>query len=183
MQTKDFVYIAMATAGIVAFGLLQTAIVPLIDAPMTFQSIGPMLAGAALGSKRGGLAVLLFLVLVALDVPVLAGGRGGLEIFYGEQGGFLLGFFPAAVVVGALVECPNATRTFAPVFVSCLIGGMFIVYAIGIPWMVMVSNANWQQAFQITATYVPGDIIKVILAAGLAMVIHRIYPGLRRSMA
>ena len=46
--------------------------------PITLQTMGVMLAGSVLGARRGALAVLTFLALVAAGLPLLAGGRGGL---------------------------------------------------------------------------------------------------------
>src|SRR4051794_41975632 len=59
-----------------------------------------MLAGAVLGARRGFLAVLLLLVLVAVGLPLLAGGRGGLGVFATPSVGFLLGWPVAALVIG-----------------------------------------------------------------------------------
>ena len=57
--------------------------------PITAQTLGVMLCGTVLGAKRGTLAVLLFLVLVAIGLPLLAGGRGGLGSFMLPSSGFL----------------------------------------------------------------------------------------------
>ena len=59
--------------------------------PITAQTLGVMLAGVMLGPIRGALAVLLFLFLVALGLPFLSGGRGGLGVFMGPSVGFLIG--------------------------------------------------------------------------------------------
>ena len=63
-----------------------------------------MLAGAILGSKRGALSVLLFLALLAIGLPLLSGGRGGLGVFAGPSVGYLVGFPVAAWLVGRLTE-------------------------------------------------------------------------------
>ena len=72
--------------------------------PITAQTLGVMLAGSVLGARRGALAVLTFLVLAAVGLPLLAGGRGGLAVFAGPSVGFLLGWVLGAWVVGWLVE-------------------------------------------------------------------------------
>ena len=72
--------------------------------PITAQSLGIMLCGTVLGAKRGALAVLLFLLLVALGLPLLAGGNGGLGAFMLPSSGFLIGFPVAAFVTGLIVE-------------------------------------------------------------------------------
>ena len=63
-----------------------------------------MLCGTVLGARRGALAVLLFLALVAAGLPLLSGGRGGIGVFAGPSVGFLIGFPIAAFVAGWIVE-------------------------------------------------------------------------------
>ena len=81
MKTKDLAYIALFAAITAVLGLLPAIPVPAVPVPITAQTLGVMLAGAVLGARRGFLALLLFLVLVAVGLPVLAGGRGGLAVF------------------------------------------------------------------------------------------------------
>ncbi len=72
--------------------------------PIVLQNIGPLLAGAILGARRGTGAVLLLLVLVAIGLPLLSGGRAGIAPFLGASGGFLLGWVLSALVTGLIVE-------------------------------------------------------------------------------
>lgn len=86
MSTRDIVYIALFAAITAALGLFPAFSLPVIAVPITAQTLGPMLAGAIAGAKRGALALVLFVVLVAIGLPLLAGGRGGLGIFFGPSG-------------------------------------------------------------------------------------------------
>ncbi len=97
MKTRDLAHIALFTAMTAALGLLPPLMLPLLGVPITAQSMGPMLAGAILGARRGGLASALFILLVALGFPVLSGGRGGFGILFGPGGGFLLAYPVAAL--------------------------------------------------------------------------------------
>ena len=76
---KNIVIIALFAALIAALGLVPKFTLA-SGIPITAQSMGIMLCGTVLGSRRGALAVLLFLLLVALGLPLLAGGRGGLGV-------------------------------------------------------------------------------------------------------
>ena len=72
--------IALFAALIAVLGLVPR--IELISGvPITAQSLGIMLCGTVLGARRGALAVLLFLLLVAIGLPILSGGRGGLGGF------------------------------------------------------------------------------------------------------
>ena len=70
MNTKDIVYIALFAALTAALGLFPPLTLPAVGVPITAQSMGVMLAGALAGSKRGGLALLLIVVLVAIGMPL-----------------------------------------------------------------------------------------------------------------
>ena len=108
--------------------------------PITAQSLGIMLCGTVLGAKRGALAVLLFLLLVALGLPLLAGGNGGLGAFMLPSSGFLIGFPVAAFVTGLIVEKwygPSLTIVAA---VASVIGGIVVLYIFGLQ---ALSPAVW----------------------------------------
>ena len=76
---------------VAALGLVPAFTPPGFAVPITAQSLGVMLAGSILGARRGALSLVLLLVLVAVGLPLLAGGRGGLGVFAGPSVGFLLG--------------------------------------------------------------------------------------------
>jgi len=100
---RNIVYIAVFAALIAVLGLLPKFTLA-SGIPITAQSLGIMLCGTILGAKRGALAVLLFLALVALGLPLLAGGRGGLGVFTTPWAGFYFGFPVAAFVAGFVME-------------------------------------------------------------------------------
>lgn len=110
-DVRDIARIAVFAALIVALGLPGSITVGGSGVPITLQSLGVMLAGAVLGARRGSLAVLVVIALVAVGLPVLAGGRGGLGVFAGPTVGFLIGWLPAAAVIGWLTSgCCRACR-------------------------------------------------------------------------
>lgn len=89
MNTRDLVLVALFTAIIVVLGLVPPITLGFIPVPITAQSMGVMLAGCIIGAKRGALAFLLLVLLVAIGLPVLSGGRGGLAVLAGPSGGFI----------------------------------------------------------------------------------------------
>jgi len=174
VDVKALVRCAMFAALIAALGLLPPIPVPVIPVPITAQTLGVMLAGAVLGARRGSLAVLLFLGIVALGFPLLSGGRGGLGAFFAPSAGFLLGWLPGAFVVGLLAK--GAGAHFPRLMLACLTGGIGAVYAIGIPWMAASANLTLWQAAVASLAFVPGDVVKAIAAAMAAHAIYRGYP-------
>ncbi|MEU6645009.1 biotin transporter BioY [Saccharomonospora sp. NPDC046836] len=141
--------------------------------PIVLQNAGPLLAGAILGARRGTAAVLLFLALTAIGLPLLSGGRGGLAPFAGPSGGFLLGWILSALVAGLIVQ--RAARPGLPVLLLATTGGLLADYAIGIPFLGAYTG-DLGAAFVQSLVFVPGDAIKVVATAVVAAIAHRALP-------
>lgn len=172
---KNLTHIALFAALIAVLGLVPK-IELLSGVPITAQSMGVMLCGTVLGARRGALAVLLFLVLVAVGLPLLAGGRGGLGVFASPSVGFLIGFPVAAFVAGFIVE-----RWTAPVgiaaFAGAVLGGIVVLYAFGIPGMAFVLDKSLAEATALSTPFFPGDLIKAGLTALVTRAIAQMRPG------
>ena len=128
------------------------------------QNIGVMLAGSILGARRGSLSLVLFVALVAVGMPVLTGWRGGFSVLLGPTGGFILSWTPDAFVIGWLVERSWNRLDFWKFLLFNVIGGVGVVYAIGIPWLAVVANM---------------ELGKAIVASIAAMIVKRSYPLIR----
>ncbi len=72
--------------------------------PYTLQAFGVFLVAALFGAKKGTLAVLIYILLGAVGLPVFAGGRGGLGTIMGESGGYIMAFLPAVYLCGRIYE-------------------------------------------------------------------------------
>ncbi len=178
MSTRAIVHIALFAALTAALGLFPPIVLPVVGVPITAQSMGPMLAGALIGARRGGLALLLFIVLVAVGLPLLAGGRGGFGVFLGPSGGFILSWPIAAGVVGWLYTRHDGAVPLLQAITALTLGGIGVVYLIGIPWLVVVAEIGWVPALTGSMAFLPGDLVKVVLTALIARGVRRAYPGL-----
>ena len=147
MKSRDLAYIALFAAIVAALGLLPPVPVPGIPVPITAQTLGVMLAGSVLGARRGGLALLVFLAVVAVGLPVLSGGRGGLGVFVGPSAGFLYSWPIAAFVIGLLTQVFWRRFNLAWALVANLIGGVLVIYAIGIPFLSLFGDVPLATAF------------------------------------
>lgn len=177
---RDLALIATFAGLMAALGLFP-AFYPFGTAvPITAQSMGVMLAGTILGARRGAASMLLFLALVAIGLPLLAGGRGGLGVFAGPSVGFLVGFPIAAYVVGWIVERGGAPYKLVFGVVANVVGGIVVLYALGIPGIAWRADLSIGKAVAAVAVFVPGDAIKAVLAALVAQGVHAAYPGLIR---
>lgn len=172
MSNRDIVYIALFAAIAAVLGLLPAIPLSFIPVPITARTLGVMLAGSILGAKRGGLSMLLFLLLVAIGIPQAA-GRSGLGIFFSPSGGFLLSFPLAAFTIGWLVEQFGQRLNVASLLLANVIGGVGVVYAIGIPWLAALAGSATALA---SVAFLPGDLIKAGIAALVTVTVKKAYP-------
>ncbi len=177
-SSRDAALVAMFTGIVAALGLVPAFVPPGFAVPITAQSLGVMLAGCVLGARRGFLALSLFLVLVAAGLPLLAGGRGGLGVFAGASVGFLLAYPVAAGVVGWLSARVGPPYSLPWGLVSNVLGGIVVMYVGGVLGMAAVLDLSLTAALVATWVYLPGDLVKVVVAALVARGVHAAYPGL-----
>lgn len=180
-STRDLALVATFAGVMAALGVVPAISVPAIAVPITAQSMGPMLAGSIIGARRGAASMLLFLALVAVGLPLLSGGRGGLGVFTGPSMGFLLAFPLAALVIGLAVELVGAPYRLVPGLIANLVGGVVVVYALGIPALAWRGGLPLDKALTGSLAFVPGDLVKVVVAALVARGVHAGYPGLLRK--
>lgn len=185
MTSRDLVLVALFSAIIVALGMLPPIPLAFSPVPITAQTLGIMLSGLIIGRKRASLSVLLIFLLVAIGLPVLSGGRGGLAVFAGPTVGFLIGWLPGAYITGALAEYaaaqPNPLRQTVGFFIAAIAGGIVMVYALGIFWLAFGVGMGLPAATGASLVFLPGDLIKAGLAALAARAVMQGYPLLPRK--
>lgn len=169
---RELARVAVFAALIIVLG---TVTVPLPGGvPITAQTLGVMLAGAVLGSRRGPLAVLVVLVLAAVGLPVLAGGRGGVGVFIGPTAGYLLGWVVGAFVIGLIVH--RHRLALLRVAIGTVVGGIVVVYLFGIPVQAAVLGIDLGATAVSSLAFLPGDLLKAGAATALTLALHRAYP-------
>ncbi len=141
--------------------------VPMWPVPITLQTLVVLLLGAALGARRGALAVLVYLAAAALGLPVLAGGGAGMLKLFGPTGGYLIGFVLSAFLVGALVERFALDRRFSGAVLAMLLGNL-VIYLCGVSWLAAALHLTLPSAVGAGLTpFLLGDALKVGVAAAL----------------
>lgn len=175
-EVKNMVFVTLMAALSIALALVPAITLPLIPVSITLQSIGVMLAGSLLGAKRGAFSMLILLVLIALGMPVLAGFSGGIYLFFSPVGGFLLSWPLAAFIIGWLVEkCWSVLNIWILMLIN-IIGGIGIIYLIGVPWMAMIAHTQITKAILASLLFIPGDLLKVFIASSIAITFKRYNP-------
>ncbi|MFC3567839.1 biotin transporter BioY [Paracoccus sp. TOH] len=172
---RNLAHVAMFAALIAALGLVP-AITLGFGVPISAQTLGVMLAGAVLGWKRGVAACLLFILLVALGLPLLAGGRGGLGVFMAPTTGFLLGWIPAAAVTGLFVEKSGIRHPGLAAGLGAVLGGVLVLYVFGIAGMALALKKSLAEATLLSAAFIPGDLLKAVVTGLLVQVLAQVRP-------
>ncbi len=177
MKLKKMMYISIFVAVMGVLGLLPPVPLAFSPVPLTMQTLGVMLSGSILGfhlgSKYAGMSQLVFLLLVAIGVPLLAGGRGGLGVFVVPSSGYLIGYLFGSYFVGLIVE-RMTSPTFLGFFLANLIGGVFGVYVFGIPVQAFMMEISLVDALVLSVVYLPGDIVKVIVASVVSLKMSKV---------
>jgi biotin transport system substrate-specific component len=160
-------------AVLVALGVLFTALlaqvsvpVPGSPVPITGQTLAVVLTAAALGPVRG-VAVQVFYILAALvGLPFYSEASGGFDVVFGATGGYVIGFIPAAYLIG-LAARRGADRNLlksVPLFVA----GQAVIFAVGVPWLAVTTGMSASQALD--AGFYPfilGGLVKAAVAAAV----------------
>lgn len=140
--------------------------------PLSLCPLVLYLSTYLLGWKRAGLSCLVYLLLGAVGMPVFAGFAGGLAKLAGPTGGYLVGFLPMVMIVGAFVTGFDR-RIFH--FLGMILGTV-VLYALGTAWFCVQSQTPLAEALGLCVIpFLPGDLIKMLLALTFG-------PLLRRSL-
>jgi biotin transport system substrate-specific component len=176
LDVRDIARIAVFAAILAVLGI--PGAIPVFGGavPITAQTLGVMLAGAILGSWRGAAAVVVFEILVLVGLPLLSGGRGGIAVFVGPSVGYLIGWIIGAFVIGLIARPGSARPTWWRTALGCLVGGIVVVYAVGIPVQALITGLPFAQTALSSAVFVPGDLIKVVVATIVTLALWRAYP-------
>lgn len=166
---------ARIAAANILLALSAHVVIPLpwTPVPITGQTFGVLLVGVLLGSRRGGIALVLYLVEGLLGLPVFQPlGLSGPARFLGPTAGYLLSYPAAAFVTGWLVErgtrmdlARRLTSRFAALpLIGALISGEGIIFLGGCAWLAWGFGLGWNAALQQGALpFLPGEIVKIAL--------------------
>ncbi|PIB25936.1 BioY family transporter [Amylibacter kogurei] len=173
---RNLTFIALFAALIAVLGLLPKLTLG-FGVPITAQSLGVMLAGTVLGAKRGFLAALLFVGLAIVGLPILAGGRNGLEAIQSPSVGFFLGFPIAAFVTGLVVERAKDMNIMIVGVIGSIIGGVVVLYILGVLGLAWKLEKTFAEALLLVTAFIPGDAVKALLAGIATQAIYKARPN------
>jgi biotin transport system substrate-specific component len=145
----------LVVAGQVAVPLWFTPV------PLSLATLAVVLNGATLGPARAGLSSVLYLALGLVGAPVFAGQSSGWSF---ASFGYIMGFVPAAMIVGALAR-RRADRSIVSTFATACLGSL-IIYSVGLPWLVRFLDVDVATGLELGVyPFLIGDAIKALVAA------------------
>ena len=148
MKTKNVALIAMMTAIIIVLGFVPPIPLGFIPVPIVLQNMGIMLAGAILGSKRGFLSVIIFLLLVAVGLPLMTG--------------YIYAYPFAAALIGYGLKKFSHSNFWLELLIVWVVGVIFIdiLGAIG---LTAIAHMPFMKALIANLVFIPGDTIKALV--------------------
>ncbi len=202
-QNRNMTGQSIALIAVFAAFIAASTLVPGIEllggVPLTLQTFAIVLTGLVLGAWRALAAVVLYLAMGLMGLPVFANHASGLAVLTGPTGGYLIGMAAAALVVGALARTIARTgglarrSTATAWLIAAGLVSIPVVYAIGAPWLAVRTGMPFlpgdgcssildRECVSAVTTgvipFLPGDLLKVVIAGIVAAAIHRAYPGL-----
>jgi biotin transport system substrate-specific component len=160
-RARDAALVA-AGAGLTILGAQISIHIPPSPVPVTGQTLAVVVAGAALGARRGAASQLLY-VLMGLLLPVYADGASGPDVIWGATGGYLVGFVLAAGAIGWCAEHGTDRRVLTAV--ATFAAGQLLVFGIGVPWLKVATDMPWADAIHDGFTiFIVGGLIKAAVA-------------------
>jgi len=169
-RVRDILLVVGAAAFV---GLLAQVTVPVPGSPVPIsgQTFGALLAGAALGWQRSVAAMVLYLLLGGLGMPWFSDGQSGWSL---PTLGYIVGFVFAAGLVGWMAGNGADRRPLTTVLAMVI--GSLVIYLFGIPWLMESTGMNLSTALDLGFTpYLVGDLVKIVLAAALLPAVWRIF--------
>lgn len=170
LSTKELTVIGLMTAVTCILAPIAFPL-PFSPVPLSFGSLAVCLAAYVLGMKKGFISYLVYFLLGMGGVPVFAGFTGGMDKVAGPTGGYLIGFFFLALIVGFFADCwPNKK---AVVILGMILGNL-ACYLVGTIWLAKSLDVTFIDGLGIgVLPYLPGDIAKGAAVAMLGPVLRK----------
>ncbi len=141
--------------------------IPVSPVPISLGTLGVVLAVTVLGTKKGTLSVLLYILLGLVGLPVYAGFLSGPGTLWGSTGGYIVGYLLFAIIYGIFLEKGNSKLV--PAFIGLLLGTV-AVYTTGCLWLSFHHALTFWETISIgVLPYLVGDVVKMVLALTLGL--------------
>jgi len=162
-KTIDIAYIGLMVA---VMAVCSWITVPYFAVPFTLQTFAVFVTIGLLGMERGLAAVLVYIILGLIGVPVFAGFKGGAAVLMGTTGGYIIGFIFSALVTGLILKKSRKVWVMA----LAMVLGLIVCYAFGTAWFMVVYAKTkaavglWTALTWCVIPFIIPDICKIAVA-------------------
>ena len=153
---------------------------PFTPVPINLALLAVWICGGILGPKKGAIAIIVYILLGAVGVPVFVGFNAGLGALAGPTGGYILGYLPSAVVFGLFVRrgfFVDRGKLTASGFLLTVVKGlpaMAVCYAVGTAWFMAVMGVGLFEALVLCVIpFIAGDVLKIAAAIGVCEALRK----------
>ncbi len=163
MKIRNMVFTALFAAIICVVSPFK---IPIGEVPITLATFAIYIAASVLNWKYGTLAVLVYILIGLVGLPVFSGFVGGVQKLVGPTGGFIIGYIPCAFIIGLIIDRHECRKWLYPV---AMVVGTAVLYALGTVWIMI--SLKYTLAAALMACVVPFlifDAVKIILASVIA---------------
>ena len=168
-HTKTMVMISLMAAVICILGPLSLAI-PISPVPVSLTNLAVYFTIYVLGTKKGTISYLIYLLIGLIGIPVFSGFTGGLAKLLGPTGGYLIGFIFMALLSGLCVE----HRELRNVHCIGMLLGTAVCYLFGTFRLARLAGMSFDAALTAgVIPFIPGDLTKIVLALLIGPTIRR----------
>ncbi len=170
MRTKEMILCGLFAA-MICISTVFTIPLPFTPVPITLQVMAVCVSGALLGAKRGGISVLVYILIGFTGIPVFSGMKGGPNVLFGATGGYIIGFIPAAMIIGFLLsryDLKDSTAYKLCAIVLSMLAGLFVIYAVGTVQLMFLTDMSLSEALMAAVIpFIPLDLLKIACASAV----------------
>ena len=193
-QNKLFPYLLCALFAALTAVCSQIMVpLPFTPVPINLALLAVWVCGGTLGARKGAIAILVYILLGAIGVPVFTGFAGGLGILAGPTGGYIIGYLPSVVVMGLMrrrdkadevgaqggdniKKATMAIKNFAFTITRGL-AAVIVCYSCGTIWFMVSTGTGFVAAMTMCVIpFIPGDILKLVAAGAVCEALARRFP-------
>ena len=165
VSVKSMVFTAIAAAIICVAAPFSVPLPGLV--PISLATFAVYLAGGLLGPKRGSIAVVIYILIGAVGLPVFSGFSGGFAKLLGVTGGYIIGYIPCALLTGIFADMNTKKHWSMPVGMAL---GTIACYAFGTAWFMIATGTPFLAALaSCVVPFLVGDAIKIVAACAVTV--------------
>ncbi|MDD9139211.1 biotin transporter BioY [Fructobacillus sp. CRL 2054] len=173
MRVRDLTLEAVFLALLIVFAMVPGMTLGFLPVPVVVQNLGVMLITLVLGARRGTMVMAVFIIMIALGLPVLTGGHGGAAILVGPTAGYIWAWLFQPIIFAALSLAwpkkdgqnrPGVFQSFVLIFMIDVV----VVYGMGAGWLTISAHMDFWKTYMANMIFIPGDLLKVFIATVVA---------------